>query len=65
MLEPAEDKIVRNLIESLERLRGDVEKLELWTAALDCFRMPVPDYQPSDKFMLPPSPEREPRRHRF
>lgn len=60
MPEPAEDAIVRNLIEALERLRGDLERMELWAAALDSFQHPVPDYRPSDRHLLkPPS---EPRR---
>jgi hypothetical protein len=33
MPEPAADTIVRNLIESLERLRGDLDRMELWAAA--------------------------------
>jgi hypothetical protein len=37
MPEPAADTIVRNLIESLERLRGDLDRMELWAAALDRF----------------------------
>jgi hypothetical protein len=53
MPEPAEDMIVRNLIESLERLREDLDRVELWTAALGCFQRPVPDYQVSDDYLLP------------
>ena len=37
MPEPAADAIVRNLIEALERLRGDLDRMELWAAALDRF----------------------------
>jgi hypothetical protein len=37
MPEPAADAIVRNLIEALERLRGDLDRMELWAAALDVF----------------------------
>ena len=40
MPEPAEDVIIRNLIESLERLRGDIDRMELWAAALGSFRHP-------------------------
>ena len=53
MPEPAEDKIVRNLVEALERLHEDLERVELWTAALGCFQTPVPDYQPGKHYLLP------------
>ena len=53
MPEPAEDLIVRNLIEALERLHEDLDRVELWTAALDCFQRPVPDYQPGERYLLP------------
>ena len=46
MPEPAEDLIVRNLIEALERLREDLDRMELWAAALGSFQHPVPDYRP-------------------
>ena len=42
MPEPAEEMIVHNLIEALERLRQDLDRVELWTAALGCFQRPVP-----------------------
>ena len=53
MPEPAEDQIVRNLAEALERLQEDLDRVELWTAALSCFQRPVPDYQPSERYLLP------------
>jgi hypothetical protein len=52
MPEPAEDLIVRNLIEALERLREDLDRMEVWAAALGSFQHPVPDYRPSDQHML-------------
>jgi hypothetical protein len=58
MPEPAEDVIVRNLIESLERLREDLDRMELWTAALGSFQHPVPDYRPGDQHLLNASPQR-------
>ncbi len=58
MPEPAEDMIVRNLIEALERLREDLDRMELWTAALGCFQHPVPDYQPGDQHLLEPAAHR-------
>jgi hypothetical protein len=48
MPEPAADAIVRNLIEALERLRNDLDRMELWAAALDRFAHPIPDYHPTD-----------------
>jgi hypothetical protein len=59
MPKPMEDVIVQNLIEALEQLRADLDKVELWTAALRSFQTPVPDYQPADKYILPPTPQRQ------
>jgi hypothetical protein len=53
MPEPAEDMIVRNLVEALERLHQDLDRVELWTAALGHFQRPVPDYQAGDRYLLP------------
>jgi hypothetical protein len=61
MPEPAEDKIVRNLIEAIERLHADLDRVELWTAALGCFQRPVPDYQPGDKYLLSAASKKAPR----
>jgi hypothetical protein len=54
MPEQAEDLIVRNLIEALDRLHHDLDRMELWTAALDSFHHPVPDYRPNDRHLLTP-----------
>jgi hypothetical protein len=54
MPESPADAIVRNLIESLERLRQDLDRMELWTAALDRFQHPIPDYRPDDQHLLEP-----------
>ena len=62
MSEPAEDVIVRNLIEALERLRSDIDRMELWTAALGCFQHPIPDHEPRDQHLLKSPAERQPRR---
>jgi hypothetical protein len=53
MPEQAEDRIVRNLSAALARLHEDLDKVELWTAALAHFQSPVPEYGPSDKHLLP------------
>ena len=54
-MEPAEDALVHNLIDALERLREDLNKVELWAAALGHFQQPVPDYQVSSAYTLPAS----------
>jgi hypothetical protein len=53
MPEQAEDKIVRNLTEALERLHEDLDRVELWTAALGHFQSPVPEYRQADRYLLP------------
>jgi hypothetical protein len=53
MMEPAEDTIVRNLMEALNRLHDDLDRVELWTAALSDFQKPVPDYTSENKYLLP------------
>ena len=52
--ETAEDLVVRNLIEALNRVHADLERIELWTAALACFQDAAPQYQPSCDYLLPP-----------
>ncbi len=52
MLERAEDIAVRNLIEALDRLHQDLDRVELWTAALGSFQNPAPEYQPSERYLL-------------
>jgi hypothetical protein len=59
MPKPVEDIVVQNLVEALEQLRADLDKVELWTAALRCFQAPVPEYQPGDRYILPSTPRRE------
>lgn len=54
MAEPAEDLIVRNLIEALEQLRLDLDRMEVWAAALGSFQHPVPEYRPGDHHLLKP-----------
>jgi hypothetical protein len=61
--EPAEDMIVRNLIEALGRLHEDLDRMELWTAALGCFAHPIPDYQPGEQHLLKASLKRRQTRH--
>ena len=53
----AQEQIVRNLALAIERLQQDLDRVELWTAALDCFQRPVPDYRPAERYLLPVSRE--------
>jgi hypothetical protein len=53
MPKPAEDQIVHNLAAAIARLHDDLDRVELWTAALNCFQRPVPDYQPGERYLLP------------
>ena len=43
-MEPAGEKIVRNLQQAVERLQDDIARVELWAGALGCFARPIPDY---------------------
>jgi hypothetical protein len=63
MPEQAEEIVIRNLIEALERLREDLDRMELWTAALGCLQHPIPDYQPGDQHLLDRSAARHQARH--
>lgn len=55
MAQPAEDVIVRNLIETLGRLHEDLDRMELWAVTLGVFQHPAPEYQPGDQHLLKPS----------
>lgn len=55
MPEPAEDVIVHNLIDALERLREELDRVELWAGALGRFQDPIPEYQPASEYTLPPA----------
>ena len=43
-IEPAGEKIVKNLQQAIERLQDDIARVELWAGALGCFTRPIPDY---------------------
>lgn len=57
----AEQAIVCNLMQAITRLHDDLDRVELWTAALDCFLRPVPDYRPGDEYLLPSLSSRQAR----
>ncbi len=51
----ARDVVVRHLIDAIERVRLDVEKVEFWADAVTGFSQPVPDYDPGKvNVWLPP-----------
>jgi len=60
MPEPADDVIMRNLIEALERLREDLDRMELWAEVLGSFQHRIPDYEPGDRHLLKPAAKRPP-----
>ena len=48
MREQPEEVVVPHLIEVLDNLDDDLDRIELWTAALSCFQHPAPEYQPDN-----------------
>jgi hypothetical protein len=53
-IEPAGETIVKNLQQAVERLQGDIARVELWAGALGCFSKPIPDYDHGQtRFDLP------------
>jgi hypothetical protein len=51
VIEPAKER----LREAIERLRGDIDRVEFWADALDGLAQPVPEYEASDlsRHLLP------------
>jgi hypothetical protein len=48
------EKIAERLQESLQQLRKDIDRVELWASALDGFARPIPPYDPGLHYKLPP-----------
>ena len=42
----ATEKLLGNLQRMLERMNGDLDRVEILTGALRAFSRPVPDYEP-------------------
>lgn len=42
----AMDRVRRQLYRVLDRMRTDLDRIEILTAALNAFSKPVPDYEP-------------------
>jgi hypothetical protein len=60
-IEPAGEKIVRNLQQAVERLHEDLARVELWADALGCFTKPIPGYgHGQTKFDLPAAKSKAP-----
>jgi len=59
--EPAQERIVRQLREALDRLHEDIDRVEFWADALDRLVQPIPDYDPDEtkleRFTLPTRPD--------
>ena len=59
MREQRAEVVVPHLIEVLDNLDDDLDRIELWTAALSCFQQPAPEYQPDN--VMSDEPERTTR----
>jgi hypothetical protein len=46
MREQREEVVVPHPIEVFDNVDDDLDRIELWTAALSCFQQPAPEYQP-------------------
>ena len=44
--ETASDRLKRELHRAVERIRTELDKIEILSAAMGAFSMPVPDYEP-------------------
>jgi hypothetical protein len=58
----ANERVVRQLQEAIDRLRADLVRVEIWASALHGFAKPIPDYQPADdvtRHLLPRGSEDE------
>jgi hypothetical protein len=56
----AGEKIAQRLQESLNRLRNDLDRVEILAGALEGFTQPIPDYSPRCEHDLP----RQKREHK-
>ena len=54
MQDAASYTLMKNLVEALNRLHDDLDRVELWTTALISFQEPAPDYNPGRDYILPP-----------
>ena len=62
-VEPAGEKLVKNLQQAVERLQDDIQRVEVWTGALGGFSKPIPDYgHGQTKHDLPPLGQHTPQK---
>jgi hypothetical protein len=54
-----QEVIAQHLSEAIERLQKDIEQVEVWAIALNCFAQPIPDYEPDDRYRLSLKADRE------
>ncbi len=47
----AKDRLKRDLYRALDRIRGELDRIEILSAALGAFSQPVPDYEPGFQHM--------------
>ena len=45
------ERVRCELIRALDQTRADLDRVEIWTAAMSAFSRPVPDYEPSFRHM--------------
>lgn len=45
--ESATDRVRRELHRAIDRLRAELDRIEILSAALNAFSKPVPDYEPA------------------
>jgi len=53
--EPAIDEMKRELHRLFDNIRGDLDRIEILTAALSGFSRPVPDYEPRFRHLRQPA----------
>lgn len=47
-------EIAKRLQESLDRLRADISRADIWAGALHGLGSPVPEYRVDSRYVLPP-----------
>jgi hypothetical protein len=55
-----ETDITRRLQQAIDKLHEDVRRIEVWAGALNAFAQPVPEYHPSNDFLLRATPVKGP-----
>lgn len=62
----AHQRIARQLVESVDRLQKQVDKVEFWATAVTAFTQPIPDYEPGSpnafRHVRPASPPEKVRK---